>query len=153
MDLQQELVDFSLLGTARVMGKSNWITFHVEPNVFYLLLTSCLPPLGRYSRLGHVNTAELDLLPEKQWAEPHLLPAARAFVCPCLQGQEAPLPPRQEAVGTAEASIPTLERRDFCHRNSHATCVWGGGKKAPKIKNRTDKAIITEKRSSGTWSS
>ena len=41
----------------------------------------------------------------------------------CLQGLEAPLPPRQEAVGPAEASIPTSERRDFLHRNSHAMCV------------------------------
>ena len=88
--------------------------------MFYPLFTSSLPPLGRYSGLGHVNIAELDLLPEKQPAEPHLLPAARAFVL-CLQGQEAPLSPRQEAVGPAEASIPTLARRDFCHRNSHAT--------------------------------
>ena len=92
----------------------------MEPNVFYPLFTGCLPPLGRYSGLGQVNTAQLDLLPEKQRAEPHLLPAARAFVRPCLQGLEAPLPPCQEAMGPAEASIPTLERRDFCHRNSHA---------------------------------
>lgn len=146
MDLQQELVDFSLLGTAGVMGKSNWITFHVELNVFYALFTSCLPPLGHYSGLGHVNTAELDLPPEKQWAGPHLLPAARAFVRLWLQEPEAPLPPCQEAVGPAEASIPTLERRDFLHRNSHAMYVWGEGKRAPKIKNGSDKATHREKK-------
>lgn len=46
MTLQQELVDFSLLGTAGVIGESNRITFHVELNVLFLLFTSCLLASG-----------------------------------------------------------------------------------------------------------
>ena len=74
MTLQQELVDFSLSRTARVIGEINWITLHVELNVFSHYLPAVCQPQGHYQGMSHIKMTELDWLCwENSWPTCHRL--------------------------------------------------------------------------------
>lgn len=122
MTLQQELVDFSLSRTDRVIGEINWITFHVELNVFCHYLPAVCQPLGHYQGMSHIKMTELDWLCwGNSWTSCHRLRqllTSSPHTCKCQKLV-------YRLAGLADTNIPLLEGSGFPHRNSHVECVWG----------------------------
>lgn len=122
-NLQQELINFGLLGIPSVLGVSNWITLHVELNVFSLF-SSCLPASGALLvHEPHEGGRAWLGFPRKTagWTGTGNQQLLTFFTAACMCQEFAVLPRSPEVL---QGPLLLCWKEVIFYGNSHVGCVW-----------------------------